>query len=616
MTTFALAAREGVRLAQFSRLRSLVVVVPIAVATAVGLCAPEVAFGCSLLSFAVLAVARRSPRMERMKFTEAWRSAGASKRAIWAASTIEALLLGWGGVLLGTAVVIVPLVVMAEQLSWRMGYAGAQLAVIAVAACLPTVRTRSAGMRRAQKATRAVGVLLSAVIAAFLAVQAYAIAVSIDDSFGLALGGFLVLVSLTLAIALVTGPLNDGAMRALATVRPARALHALCQGRRFPAAIRFVVVLAIVVVATTSVLGASVEARPEADRTFDRRLVQLPVVPADVAMIRLSTPPSPTEGADANLSADVIDAVRAAVPGAELIPLHRLPEAPLSCAFGCSGRFIVSDPRLRAVFGDGPTYPADEYLPPMDAATMTPVQTFTRVPPRSELQRAFVQQGQLPQYSFAGVEFLEVRPGDARGLGRTKVQDLFVHAPEALTDAERLRLAQVARDSDVPTGTSLELVTSDSRVPSSSEGANLGGTDNLREQPWASTSSGIRWSSALVAALLALGAVMAALTIDTLDRRRDVERLERLGATPAQVRGAAALRTGMLFVVVTWTTMIVTTVLVRNGVHEYSDRHPESPIPFVLPWPVVLFLTVGLPVLAAALAALVARPLRDDTVAA
>ena len=55
-------------------------------------------------------------------------------------------------------------------------------------------------------------------------------------------------------------------------------------------------------------------------------------------------------------------------------------------------------------------------------------------------------------------------------------------------------------------------------------------------------------------------------------------------------------------------------MLVRAGVHAYTHRSRETPIPFVMPWPVVGFLVVGLPLLAAALAAVVARPARVGTV--
>ena len=103
--------------------------------------------------------------------------------------------------------------------------------------------------------------------------------------------------------------------------------------------------------------------------------------------------------------------------------------------------------------------------------------------------------------------------------------------------------------------------------------------------------------------------LFATLAIDTIDRRRDVRRLERLGATPNQVRGAAALYAGALFVVVTWVTVLLVTVWVRFGTHTFTSRHPETPIPFVVPWPIVVFLSAGLPLLAAGLAAVVARPL-------
>src|SRR5439155_5706297 len=122
-----------------------------------------------------------------------------------------------------------------------------------------------------------------------------------------------------------------------------------------------------------------------------------------------------------------------------------------------------------------------------------------------------------------------------------------------------------------------------------------------------------RWSAASVAALLALAALLATLSIDTLDRRRDTQRLERLGATPNQVRGAAALHAGVLFTVVTWLNITAVALLVHTGTNTFNHTHPEIPIPFVMPWAVLLFLAIGLPILAASLAALVARPATGKT---
>ncbi len=110
-----------------------------------------------------------------------------------------------------------------------------------------------------------------------------------------------------------------------------------------------------------------------------------------------------------------------------------------------------------------------------------------------------------------------------------------------------------------------------------------------------------------------MAALFITLVIDTLDRRQEVERLVRLGATGPQVRGATALRAGTLFFVITLSIVTITALLVRVGVHAYTQRQPETPIPFVMPWTIVAFLVAGLPVLAAALAALVARPLRMST---
>jgi hypothetical protein len=48
--------------------------------------------------------------------------------------------------------------------------------------------------------------------------------------------------------------------------------------------------------------------------------------------------------------------------------------------------------------------------------------------------------------------------------------------------------------------------------------------------------------------------------------------------------------------------------LVKVGIDTFNHAEPAIPVPFTMPWAVVLLLTIGLPAAGAALAALVSRP--------
>jgi hypothetical protein len=72
--------------------------------------------------------------------------------------------------------------------------------------------------------------------------------------------------------------------------------------------------------------------------------------------------------------------------------------------------------------------------------------------------------------------------------------------------------------------------------------------------------------------------LLMTLTIDTIDRRRDVQRLERLGATSRQVRGAAALYTAVLLAVVTWLSAVLVMGLVKVGTDSFNRAEPAIPV--------------------------------------
>ncbi len=620
MSTAALATREGARLARASHARTLLIAGTIAGATALALSSPTAAWGCGALVFVVLAVARRSPRPERLEQVQAWSRAGANRAEIWAAGTMEALLLGWTATLVGATVGLTVLVAGSTALDWQPAYVLGQLGLVAVAACLPTRRAQRRASATRNVVERSLSIVIRVFLVALLLAQAFAVAASIESGWTLALGGALIVASVTLVGLVVSGPLAEGLVRVLARLRPFQPVGAIAIRYRTPGTVRLVIAAAVVVATGVAVLGASVEARPETERLLDERLAQLPVLPPNVALVRLELEQSPLFGGDRNaaraeLSPQVRAAIASAVPGADVIELHHL-EAQTFALFcrDCGHAVVVAEPRLHKIYGSGPIYAAPGIVPLAPVSVSFDLQGHTRFPPRETLLHAVNDGTPLPAASFNNAVYDEVTAETVLRAGiETHVQSVFLEAPRALTNADILRLAAIVKDASAPSGTRLTFTAPTGQiVPPGGGGGEL--HRSLRDQPWSATSASWRWSAALIGGLLALAALLATLAIDTLDRRRDVQRLERIGATPTQVRGAAALHAGVLMAVVAWSSIIVMSLIVRSGTRAFNHGHPEIPIPFVMPWGVVLFLAIGLPLIGAGLAALVARPAKAGTV--
>src|SRR2546428_7300023 len=104
MTRVAVAVREGVRLVRRSPLRSAIVAVTIAAATMLGMLNASLSAAYWALSLAVLVVARRSPRPERLESARAWQRVGAGRVWIWLAGTVEALVLGVAAAVVGALI--------------------------------------------------------------------------------------------------------------------------------------------------------------------------------------------------------------------------------------------------------------------------------------------------------------------------------------------------------------------------------------------------------------------------------------------------------------------------------------------------------------------------------
>jgi hypothetical protein len=615
----AVAAREGTRLVRASPARSVLVAVTIGAATAVGVGAGAFVIGCGALSLAVVVVARRSPRPERLDSARAWTRAGASRTAVWLSGVIEALLLAWVPALVGGLIGVAWLAVRPGHTAFGDGPAFVlwQLGVLGLAAGLPTSRERGIRRSRTGRLVSRLGIALRVVVLGVALAFMYGTARGVRTDFDLAFAGAFILLLLALVGVIVTGPVLRWVVAGLTHVKPCRDVAVIAARFRPQGTVRLVIVAAVTVATAAAILGASVEARPDLQHAVEAELARVPVLPGNVALVRLD--PTGIAGLDRNFVPSFtpaqLTALRAAVaravPGAEIIELRGLGQASAGlldcdpCLTGAHVVFVIADPRLRAIYHAAARYPiAGE----VDGAPVRVADARTRVPTTSALRAAIRAGEPAPAESFAGAVYYEVPAKDARHI-TPAVSSVFVRSRRPLTDTELARLASVSGAVHPNQYTQIAVVGPSGQIapPGASTPAVEVGS-SLRIEPWAATSTASRWSVAAIAGLLALVTLLVTLAIDTVDRRRDVWRLERVGATPGQVRGSAALYAAALFVVVTWISALLVVWLVAAGTAAFNHAEPAIPVPFAMPWPVVLLLTVGLPAVAAGLTALVARP--------
>jgi hypothetical protein len=578
MSAFAVAAREGTRLVRSSPTRSAIVAVTIAGATAVGVREASVAAGCVALSIAVAVVARRSPRPERMMSANAWSRAGANRFAIWMAGSVEALIVAWVATLAGGLVGLVVLYATATHAVFGDGVAVVlwQFGLLAIAACLPTTRFRASKRTRTRRVMSAAGVGARVAIVVCALLLMVSLASGIRSDFDLSLTGALIVLLLVVVGLIVTGPTSNWAVHALGNLPVCRSIVAIAARHRTPATVRFVIVAAVTLATVFAVLGASVQARPDTQHLLDERLARLPVLPRNVALMRLNPDteatsfrvsfPSFAPGLTGSELNGIRGAIARTVPGAEIIELHSLGERitsatpttsrfPVNSTFpGCNpcdfGPYIIADARLRDVYG-GParyTTPTSTYqlLSPDVVGPDLSTIGARRVPSEDAILQAFRRGGPFPSVSFADAVYYEVPAKSAVGLP-TAVSGMFIRSPNPLTDTQLTRLEAVAREFRLGSLPQLRLIgPRGSLVPLGAQVAQVAISATLRQAPLAATSAAARWVWAGVAALIALATLLVTLTIDTIDRRRDVEQLERLGATPHQVRSAAAVQTAVL----------------------------------------------------------------------
>jgi hypothetical protein len=383
--------------------------------------------------------------------------------------------------------------------------------------------------------------------------------------------------------------------------------------------VRVVVVTSFVMAAFASVYGSSVGARDEVTDPVVAEINALPRVPPNV--MALTYPPfdQPWPAADSDptlppqFTSDVVDQVQQQFPESTVVPVQQYvgpdfvgPQLMLSAMFCftdayCGLPVVVADPRLEKVYG-APPLPS-RFVPWAPASGSSRSEELWARPSTPAWQAALAENDADVLASGASWDELSYLQVDASRIDLsgtpTAVRAVFVTRDTPYTPAERATLASIAAASG--NGGHAVAITSDDASSGIAQPV-------YGRAPFAATDSSQRWSITLVAAVLALLAVVGPASIDAIDRWRDNERLEVIGARPAQIRGSMALHTGielgLLGLVATAFTVATTVVAVRS-----FNGDATFPIPVSVPWNQLLLLAVVVPLLGVAISALVARPI-------
>ncbi len=423
-----------------------------------------------------------------------------------------------------------------------------------------------------------------------------------------------------LVVSVALGPALRAVLAAGCWIPGLRPVLAAAARHRTPAVVRVALAAAMVVALTAVVLGASVGGRTPRLRAAVAELQRVSVLPPGVMAVTTGHTPdgetgvvAGTPGLDAApgpaaaISSESVAAIRRRYPDAEVIPVASVrfllffPPSPwLLCLFDarCALPVIVADPRLVSVYGQtarpsdlqlSVVFPSDSSGTSSTRTRSAPtVQSSLSAPGTEDLVGRRAKGGPLPAATFQGLVALEVGPDVVAKFGlSTQVTTVFVTRHRPFTAKERSALRSL-----VPTATA---ITADDRSASL--------RNPLGKVPWAPTATATQWSIATIGALFALLVVMSTGIVEARNRRRNHSRLQLLGATPHQARGAAALHAGLVLAVGAVLAAAAVTELVAFGVARFSAHQPAIAVPFVFPLPQIAFLVVGVPLLGALIAA-------------
>jgi hypothetical protein len=601
-----------------SRSRSSVVAVAVAVPTAAAVMAvirsfssaPGFEWGAIGVIAAILAVAQASPEPTSQTSALAWQVAGAAMGASRLPKRISVCLLGWGAVLTGAATgALLGLLLVTGRPDWRDAgiFVGGGLVVVPVVALSVRPQSNAAPRRsRARVFWRRFLVVGRIPIGIAAVVLAVVVAGQVQTDFDAFIAIPVCVLLTAMAVMLAMQPLRATISHIVGRAGRWRALLALADRHPIRFMVRVVIVIALIVAATGVVLGQSVATRSQRIQNAIADLRRVPAVPPNVMVLTLGT------AASSRFSSAAVAAVTKRFPTSEVIPV----ESASSVIITVRGLPLVLDnPQLQAVYGPLASSTESALAPDLTPAFIgqlgansisgslftRPMQSTEMAPLSSHVVRALLQGHGLPAVSWQGVNFVSVSRA-ASGIGTaTPIEAIMVTQPRPYTAGDRHLLEALGNSPMVVQSGHIGALTADQRT-------NVEAGDLAGPVPWAPTAPATQWLITLLAASLAVLLVVSAGAVDALDRRHDNRFLERLGATPGQVRGGNALNSGLELGIAALLACGSVAVLVAWGIRQYSFHSSGMPLVFVLPVAQIALLGLGVPIVGAAIAAALARP--------
>jgi hypothetical protein len=624
MSTNALSRSVAVRVLRATPGRTAAIAVTIGVPTGFAVAAVTAdwtgSFGASVAALAITAaiviVAQSSAEPTSVASVAAWQAAGADAFTATRSRRDALRILGWCSVVVGAIVgFVVGVWVAGAEPNWAMAavlVVGLALVVFTAAAVAWRTKARRRRLPEVAAVLRYVLYLPCAAFLLWLSVGAStAVRSDLDALFLIPISAGLLVATLILLLP----PLRALTLAIARLVPTGRGVAVLTDRHRGRVLVRAVVVTSFAVAAVAAILGSSVAARNQAASAVITEVDGLPRVPANVMALTFplyeqpwldpatSNPDSPPA-----FTPDQVATLRAQYPDSQVVPVNTLvgekaTRATFSCMANthCGSGFVVADPQLNGVYGHPPlTTELFNYSWVGGEQGNQSARASLSTPEGDQVTTKYVAGAPLPAASWDELNFLQIDPADVPKIGApTAVRTVFVTRGAPYTPQDRQWLDTFAASAGGD-GHAVAM-TSEQRSP----GFAVGGYGQV---PWAPVDPSTRWSITLIAAALALIAVVGTSSVVAIDRWRDNERLEVLGASPTQLRLAAALHTWIELGLTALLAVGLTVALVDAGIGEFN-RNATFPAPFTAPWTQIVFLVVVIPLVAMTVAALVARPL-------
>lgn len=646
-----LVVRQALRRARASRTRSLFIVLAVAGGSAWCVVDQRATAAYFAMIAPLLIVAKRSPRPLQAESDRVWQRFGASHSLYWI-GVCESIMLGASATLVATGMThSIQFAVGNSDNAHALRFAFQSLLLITAISLLPTQRFADAiagnRVRRIRKRVRGVGFVIQLLVTTIALIFVFSIATSIDSNFNLFLSALFGFPLLILASTIATRPLIAGFLWMANHTAELKPMHFIASRNSRSASLRLVISIGVAIAAVSSFLGASIEQRTTISPHW-QAVQAIPEMPRNVmlidAKVRTSNVFDDTKTQNPEkwaaffnahqypeFPADARDAIARALPGINVIPLNEVHTAPLFVpndgnAFDLTlqGRepcqAVVIDAAIMSILktaNAAPTQPCEVSIPRSNTTTLVAAKDL--VATNQRLLQDVIAHRALPEGRFTSLDYVGITRADVDRLHlRTTTVGAFLIATRPL---QRADVATVRRILAKHTTRYVSLASFSSFGPSNTkaEGSDscfvfctaeeeAAATTATRTAPFAATLPAQRWLVVGSAGLMALLVLLGTLAINTIDRRDETLRFERLGATPGQIRGAAALHAAILVGSITIFNITLAATLVRVGTAAFNKKFPEIPIPFVVPWTSVLLLVVVLPAASAALAAALARP--------